>query len=159
VSTPRNVTSLIEDLTARSSGEIRVVVSNPTDRAGGERFTIEAYGEQYDTKNLAEADALLHAWNSALVSAGVVALPKEFKDKVCRATLFRTSTGGWSVQTQALASTPITDGWSVPTRTSEVATATAAANYEVAEHGYVTVFTWIPIPERPNTLVTILQKV
>jgi hypothetical protein len=157
--TLKNVTALVDELKNLSSGEIQVIISNPTDRPGGERVTITAYGEQYDTRNLANASALLELWKAELVVAGIKAIAAALLPKAYRATLWRLGDGEWAIRTQTLGGVPQMGGWTITdSRVSAVTVATEAADQIVGRDGYHRAFGWVSMPEQSNMLVTILLK-
>lgn len=158
MTTLKNVAGLIAEVAKLSTGEIRALISNPTDRPGGERVVISAFGQEYGVRNLAGAATLLELWKAQLVVAGFAMLSQELQPRVYRATLFRTSGGDWRVDTQTTAGVLATDSWSVSTPDSEVAAAVTAANNTMASRGYVSAFGWAVFPERSDMLVTLLLK-
>jgi hypothetical protein len=153
-------TELAHTLRELSSGEIVTVVSNPTDRPGGERWTISAYGERYDTMHTRNAAFTLESWRSKLTAGGVRALSETELAKAHRAVLFRTIDGSWAVMTQAMSGTPDMGGWTLEFRdTDDTAEAMKCADIVMAGSGYGRLFAWMPIPNRMYNFVTVIQEV
>lgn len=158
MTTLKYVTDLADELQKLSSGEIRTIISNPTDRPGGEHVVISAFGQEYSLRNLTGAATLLELWKANLITAGFAALVKELLFKAHRAILFRTTVGGWRIDTQTVDGALVTDSWSVPTGTPEISLAVTAANNTLAEHKLTSAFGWVAFPERENMLVTFLLE-